>query len=195
MRTQQRDVTREQIVKAALQAIAESGFDGVSTRAIAARANVSQGLLSYHFKSKDALWRASADHLFALADEAITDALAHREFDDPREQCRQLIRQLVFFSAAHPEFVRFMVEQGKDDNERSRWLADTHLSPIYKRFSELPWDGPNVDFPHLFYSVAGAASFIFAVADECKLVTGKDPRANSMAERHANFLAELIVPS
>src|SRR5262245_36084658 len=58
--------TRERIVAAALEAFAERGFDGARTRDIAARAGVNQGLITYHFASKDALWKAAADHIFAL---------------------------------------------------------------------------------------------------------------------------------
>jgi TetR/AcrR family transcriptional regulator len=71
MRTKQREETRNKIIKAAISAISESGFDGTSTRAIANRAEVSQGLLSYHFKTKELLWRAAADYLFSTQTESI----------------------------------------------------------------------------------------------------------------------------
>src|SRR5262252_1306841 len=57
--------TRDRIVAAALAAFAERGFDGARTRDIAARAGVNQGLITYHFSSKEALWKAAADHIFA----------------------------------------------------------------------------------------------------------------------------------
>lgn len=43
--------TRAQIVDAAADAVAEHGMDGVSTRLIAQKANISLGLVSYHFPS------------------------------------------------------------------------------------------------------------------------------------------------
>ena len=39
-------------------AFAERGYEAASTRDIAARAGVTQGLVTYHFESKDALWQA-----------------------------------------------------------------------------------------------------------------------------------------
>ena len=175
MRAEQREATREQIVSAALMAISEAGFDGVSTRAIAERANVSQGLLTYHFKSKEALWRASADYLFATANESMKEALSSVESIDPREQQRKLIRQLVYFSAAHPEFMRFMLQHGKENNERSRWLVDTHLRPMYQQFAHVMGDLPKADVPHAFYVIAGASGVIFYAANECKRLTGINP--------------------
>lgn len=194
MRTEQRDATREQIVKAALVEISEVGFDGVSTRAIAARAGVSQGLLSYHFKSKDALWRATADYMFSLADQSITALHASSVFADPKEQCRAFIRQMVAFSSEHPEFVWFMMEQGKEDSERSRWLADTYIKPMFQGFTKLPWGANAVNLPHLFYLIAGASGIVFSASHECKRVTGKDPRSKAFIKRHSDYLVSLLVP-
>jgi AcrR family transcriptional regulator len=50
-RSQQREATRERIVEAALEAFAEKGFHGASTRDIALRAGTHQGLITYHFPS------------------------------------------------------------------------------------------------------------------------------------------------
>ncbi|NNL66033.1 MAG: TetR/AcrR family transcriptional regulator, partial [Myxococcales bacterium] len=57
--------TREQILRVALRAFAEKGFDGASTRAIAAGAGVNHGLIRHHFGSKLKLWQASVDRAFA----------------------------------------------------------------------------------------------------------------------------------
>src|SRR4030095_17235092 len=58
--------TRNKIVTAALETFAERGFEGARTRDMAARAGVNQGLITYHFSSKEQLWKASADRIFAL---------------------------------------------------------------------------------------------------------------------------------
>ena len=91
MRAEQRDATRDQIVQAALTSISDSGYDGVSTRTIAARAGVTQGLLTYHFKSKDALWRAAADHLFTRLDSAMDTGIAGLPDPSPAAVPRETI--------------------------------------------------------------------------------------------------------
>src|SRR5438093_11275450 len=65
------DATRERILTAALDLFSELSFDGATTREIAARAGVTQGLLNYHFSSKDVLWRAAVDGLFAELSDAL----------------------------------------------------------------------------------------------------------------------------
>ena len=194
MRAEQRDATREQIVSAALVAISEAGFDGVSTRSIAARANVSQGLLTYHFKSKDLLWRAAAEHLFSLVNGTIEEVLNAADGLVQAEVQRELIRQIVYLNASHPEFMRFMLDQGRDDNERSRWLSETYVRPLYKLFSEVMSHIPKSERPHAFYAIAGATGVIYCSAHECKRVTGLNPGSKSAIERHAEFVARLFVP-
>ncbi|MEM9458146.1 MAG: TetR/AcrR family transcriptional regulator [Myxococcota bacterium] len=193
MRDEQREATREQIVKATLLAMSESGFDGWSTRALAERANVSQGLLTYHFKSREELWRAAADYLFAKHKDTVDEMLSSIKSVDPREQQRELIRQVVYFSAAHPGYMRFIVERGNKYNERSQWLVDTHLRPLFERFAQVMGDIPKAQLPHAFYALAGAAGAIFCVPDECKHVTGMDPRSKVALERHAEYLVDLMV--
>lgn len=194
MRDKQRDSTREKIVEAALSAMTETGFDAVSTRAIAQRAEVSQGLLTYHFASKDALWRAAADHLFALQEAAVGDAMANVGPNDPPEKRREVLRRLVRFNAEHPEFFRFLMLQGPEDDARRAWLVETHLTPIYARFSHLMGNLPPADIPHAFYTFGGASSVIFSAATKCTDLTGIIPKSEASIQRHAEYLANLMVP-
>src|SRR5258708_25003685 len=63
---QQRSLeTRGAILDAAIAEFAERGFEGASIRAIADRLGLQHPLITYHFRSKDLLWRAAAEHAFA----------------------------------------------------------------------------------------------------------------------------------
>lgn len=197
-RTEQREATRERIVGAAVEAFAELGFHGASTRDIARRADANQGLITYHFRTKDELWRAAADRLFERLRTSLGDRLAALASDDPRERQREAIRAYVRFAAAHPDLFRLMIDEGKNSDERMQWLVDTHLRPMYALFSGFtggataPVDPRMV--PHVYYTLAGAASLIFAVAPECRRLTGLDPESTDVIETHAEFVARLLVP-
>ena len=52
--------TRAKILEATAELIARDGWSGFSTREIAARAGVTQGIVSYHWRSKDELVREAA---------------------------------------------------------------------------------------------------------------------------------------
>jgi AcrR family transcriptional regulator len=53
------DVTRRKILDAAIGMFGASGFDSVSTRALASQAGVNQPAIQYHFESKEGLYRAA----------------------------------------------------------------------------------------------------------------------------------------
>ncbi len=54
-------ITREQLLRAAINSFAEDGFRGASVRKIADRAGVNFPLVTYHFGSKEKLWLAVAE--------------------------------------------------------------------------------------------------------------------------------------
>jgi len=193
-RAQQREETRDRIVDAAVSAFSERGFRGASTREIASRAGTNQGLITYHFKSKDELWRAAADRIFGMLESSLVRRLASVDSADPRERAREAIREYVRFASAHPELFRLMVEEGKSDSERMAWLVDTHLKPMYERFPDFGAGVDDAQRPHLHYVLAGAGSVIFAVAPECRRLTGLDPTSEAAIEAHADFVASLLVP-
>jgi AcrR family transcriptional regulator len=193
----QRTATRERIVAAAVEAFAEQGFRGASTRDIARRAGTNQGLITYHFRSKDELWRAAADRLFGMLEARLARGPAARQHEDPRERAREAIREYVRFVAAHPELFRLMVDEGNVSDERMKWLVDTHLRPRYERVAAGLAATVGIDaalLPHAFYAMAGASSLLFAVAPECRRLTGLDPRTDAAVEAHAEFVARLLVP-
>jgi len=194
------DDTREAIVKAALGAFSEMGFDGATTREIAARAGVNHGLIPYYFGSKPKLWEAAVDRAFSELDEGL-----RRVFDDPRvvddrERIGLMIRNFVRFVARNPEFVRLMNDEGKRRGPRMRWIVDRHVKPLYEAIAELVQRGAtSVRFiagihpVHLHYILAGAAGLIFAQAEECKRLSGVDPFDPDVVAAHARAVEYLLL--
>src|ERR1700741_2796369 len=62
---------RKALLESALVEFGAKGFEGASTRAIAARVEAHQPQINYHFESKTALWTAAVDYLFGLLRDAI----------------------------------------------------------------------------------------------------------------------------
>jgi len=192
-----REETRERILKAAREAFAEKGFLGASTRDIARRANANQGLITYHFSSKEELWRAAADSLFNELGARLTEQMKAVGATVERRKARAAIREYVRFAAEYPELFRLLVDEGRVDDERLRWLIKTHMKPRYEAIARNLLNVAGLDeatLPHAFYALAGASSLIFAVAPECRLMTGLNPKTKAAIERHADFIAQLFVP-
>lgn len=196
-REQQRLETRRRIVEAAMSAFAERGFHGASTREIASRCGVTQGLVTYHFGNKDTLWRAAADHLFASVLEDIRTRVATMSPGDPRSLARAVVKAYVLCVAERPELMRLLTREGAVDNPRAQWLVETHLSKMYQGLAgvlTIAGVADEVPVGHLYYVMAGAGSLIFSVPATCRQLTGLDPTDPEVIERHADFVARLLVP-
>lgn len=115
--------TRREILRAATEAFAASGFAGATTRAIAARAGVNVATLHYHFGSKEGLYRAS----LAGASLGPLPQVAGGEEDVAR-----LVEALFAFGAEHPALARLALldalvgppsDAAEAADARVRWLT------------------------------------------------------------------------
>jgi len=192
--------SREAILEAALAAFASKGFDGATTREIAARAGVNHGLIPYYFGGKPKLWRAAVDRAFARLMAGLDAVVDAPGLPSEEERVRVLIRGFVRFVADHPEFVLLMHEEGKRRGERMRWLVDRHVKPMFERMTLLicraQAEGsllPELDPVHFHYIVAGAIGVFFHQAEECRRLTGVDPFDDAVVEEHARAVEILLL--
>jgi TetR/AcrR family transcriptional regulator len=131
---QQRSIeTRASILNAAIAEFAERGFEAASIRAIADRLGLQHPLITYHYRSKDTLWRAAAEHAFAQI-RTEWDTSAREESDlSPLARLRQEYTTLFRYTVAFPEFHRFMRQETLTNNPRLKWVAETVLAPLLER--------------------------------------------------------------
>jgi TetR/AcrR family transcriptional regulator len=199
-RPQQRSLdTRDKLVAAAVEVFAERGFQGATTRTIAERAGVALAALPYHFETKEALWRAAAERLFAAL-EAELGARARGLAKLPAgERLSELIGHFVRFAARHPELHRFMLnENGGGESPRLAWLVEHHVRPLFRgvrtaiRDAQARGLAPPGRPEHLFYAWIGAASMPYAVAPEFRLLTGLDPATPARVDEHVALLLRLF---
>lgn len=192
--------SRERILRAALQAFSEKGFDGATTREIAERAGVNLGLIKYYFDTKEKLWREAVDRAFQNLAAAIELDDAEREGADEFLHTRRMIRHYVRFVAEQPELIRLMHDEGKRRGPRMRWLVDRYARPMYARVRArlesaqqrglLP---AHVDPLHFHYILVGAVGLIFHQAEECRRMTGVDPMDPDAVEAHADAVVHLLL--
>lgn len=192
------DATRDRILAAALDLFADRSYAGATTREIALQAGVSQPSLAYHFRSKDELWRAAVDGLFARLAETLGARLAGLRGVDEVTTAKLAIRDFITFSAANPQLHRIITQESKAENERIDWLVDTHIRPLYEAttamFSRLAERGvvPAIPAPFLYYVLTGAGPTIFVLAPECRRLAGFDPLAPEAVATHADGVIALL---
>jgi TetR/AcrR family transcriptional repressor of bet genes len=100
---------REQILIAAHAVALRRGIDGLTVRAVAAKARLSHGLVLFHFKRKDQLG-------LALLDRVLATTLSLRTPDDisaipnPRERLQALVRYEMRRLSEDPRRIRLLLE-------------------------------------------------------------------------------------
>jgi TetR/AcrR family transcriptional regulator len=193
----QSELTRGRLLEAALTEFSRNGFEGSSTRAIATRAGCHQPQINYHFASKEALWEAAVDYLFADLLSVIAPVAA---IEDAVERFAEGLRLFVGFAARRPELNRIMVAEAMASTSRLAWIVDRHSRAAYE-FNISIWRavratgrGAPIDERFVHHLVAGAASLLWANAPEAALLDPSFTIDDETIRAHANSLIVLFVP-
>src|ERR1700745_1123997 len=125
MRAQQQRAlaTRATILNAAIAEFAERGFEGASIRRIADRTGLQHPLITYHYRSKDILWRAAAAHAFTRLREEWDLRVPEQAPVSTLERLREEYGAVFQYTAVVPEFDLFMRQGALSRNPRLRWGA------------------------------------------------------------------------
>ncbi len=158
------EVTRAQIIQGALQALEKTGVIGMTTRKIAAEANVQLATLHYHFESKSTLLVAVLE---ALIDEIAERLREDRGETDPdlderieililgtwRSIMQSRARQIVQY-----ELTLYALREG------AQWLADQQYEAYLRLYrDQLASKSGKQELPLKSYTVL--ARFILAGID------------------------------
>ncbi len=189
---------RGRILSAALGEFADRGFEGATTRSIAASAGVTQPLVHYHFDSKEALWRAAVEHAFRTQRASFEHLGADLRDLDPAARTKVVLRRLVRHAATHPELGRLIALEGARPSPRLSWLAQRFVRPLFQSLWEdvrlgasEGWARP-VPPQHLIFIVNAAAAYLFSVPALAREVYDIDVTTPETIDAHADTLVELI---
>lgn len=140
--------TRLALVHAGLRLFGAKGFDGTSTREIAAAAKANIGSIAYHFGGKEGLRAACADHIVATIEHMATEALDRfgSELDDAvppavaREAFAQALERMVGFVVARPEageIVQFVLRELAHPTAALERIYIGVFEPTHRRLCQL----------------------------------------------------------
>src|SRR5438270_10739953 len=131
---QQRSIERRgAMLDAAIAEFAERGFEGASIRAIADRLGLQHPLITYHYRSKDILWRAAAEYAFAQIRGGWDTSAPESSDLSPLARLREEYSTLFRYTVAFPEFHRFMRQEAITNSPLLNWGAETVLAPLLGR--------------------------------------------------------------
>ncbi len=198
---QQRSVvTQQKLLAAAIQAFSENGFKGTSTRDIAERAGVHHPLITYHFKNKDKLWRAAADHVFREFARSLAKSLDDNRGLDPRERMAKMIHVYVKYAKSQPALHKVMVQEASYPNPRLDWLIETHLKPMFDATFEMIKDlqklrvAPPGDPALLFNMIRLSSGGLLALGNELKASSGIDIDTPETLTAIAEMVINIFLP-
>jgi|HubBroStandDraft_3_1064219.scaffolds.fasta_scaffold99789_2 TetR/AcrR family transcriptional regulator len=180
-REQQRAIdTRLTILKAALSEFAEKGYDGASIRNIANRTGLQHPLITYHFRTKEVLWRSVAEHVF-FEIRTLRDISAPVDSKlPPRDFVREEYRMLFRFMVEYRDFHKFMLRESRPNNPRLTWLTQTFLAPLVARtlpkirMAQEVGDLPPGDPVLINYMLIGITSVLSSLGPEIHELSGID---------------------
>lgn len=136
------DQTREALIMAGLQLFGRKGFEGTSTREIAALAKANIGSIAYHFGGKQGLRAACANNIVETIGAVLASATAETTDGnhDPEGRLSAVLERMVGFIVAQPEagdFVQFVLRELSQPSEALDIIYDGVFEPAHRRLCEI----------------------------------------------------------
>src|SRR5690606_22936923 len=135
------EATRAALVLSALKLFGQHGYDGTSTRQIAADADANIGSIAYHFGGKEGLRIAAADHIVEVIQTIASQSLGSLEAqaatpEVARGQLFGLLDRMVTFIVASPEageIVQFILREMASPSPALDRIYDGVFEPTHRR--------------------------------------------------------------
>lgn len=136
-------LTRARIVGAAEMEFADHGFDGVSVRQIALRADVPVALINYHFGSKEGLYRAIFEMRAPMIIDQRIAGLRLADMEPEMERKVEMIVKAVLVPNLHMRsteknsaYARILAREVSDPKSHSRKVIAELFDPIAYKVME-----------------------------------------------------------
>jgi AcrR family transcriptional regulator len=123
------DSKHGEILRAALRAFAQGGYEGTNLRRIAADSDVDVALIPHHFGSKLDLWKAVVDGLAVRWLTAGEGDLASSEDADLADRVRHALRRFIRINSDMPELSMLVSQEMHQLGERRDYLYEHLIKP------------------------------------------------------------------
>jgi AcrR family transcriptional regulator len=185
-----RPVAREDLLRVAVAAFAESGYRATSLDVIAGRTGLRKSSLLHHFASKEVLYRAAlADSLAALGGMV---SVARLEEGDFVERLDRLGETLVRYLAERPEAARLLLREVMDSGPFVRGGGREALRGAFDAVADFLAAGMaagafvDEDPRQLALTIVGLHVFYFAMDGVASDFLRGDSRASGAVDRRVD---------
>ncbi len=188
----------ELILRYAIKEFAKCGFGGVSINALSKKVGVADSLFHYHFGSKLELWKSCLSLIGREIEHKFDDLNKISSGLNGIDRLKMFNKQLVYISAQYPEFQQIVVQEVFSNSERSNWLINDLLKPIYRYFEEILVQEQSlcnlkkIPTANLMSFIIGSITTLFSRSYLMHKLYGINVFDEEEVENHAELLNELI---
>jgi AcrR family transcriptional regulator len=174
------------------------GFDGASTREIAAAAGVNISSLHYHWESKETLYFAVFAHVYDRILELVRSSIPDASIERPasREVVDEVMGRLYDFFADNPTIPRLMVRRLLETTAGTSDIEREILLPAWRRFATWTYDLSKVvsaeDAPILMLTVHSVLLLFMLDSQQFSGLLGGSVRSPEMRARLRPHIIELV---
>jgi AcrR family transcriptional regulator len=194
------EANQARILKAAIDEFASRGFSGASMDAIAARTQTTRALINYYFGSKEQVYLAVLEHVYAEIRQA--ESLLELDHLSPVEAIRRVVAFTYHYYLEHEGFVRLVVAENQARGRHlkksramrslNRTIIDT-LGGIIARGQAEGSFRPGVDPVDVHMAIAALGMFNVTNQHTFAAIFQREMGAKGDVTRRREIVAELVL--
>ncbi len=176
-RRRDKEATKKDLIAAAVEVFAQRGFDGATTKEVALRAGVNEGLIQRYFGGKAGLLQAIVGN---MCGERLTACRAAPPSDSLKAEIATVLRHEILQADANRDFLRVFISRALVDPDLAASLKahykDSRMPHLVHRLEHFRTDGtldPAVDLEQL---AATITTFAFGLGFMQQVVLSEDPK-------------------
>jgi AcrR family transcriptional regulator len=176
-RRRDKEATKKALIAAAVAVFAERGFDGATTKEVAARAGVNEGLIQRYFGGKAGLLQAIVGN---MCGERLTACKAAPPSESLKAEIATVLRHEILQADANRDFLRVFISRALVDPALAASLKahykESRMPHLVHRLEHFKADGtldPAVDLEQL---AATITTFAFGLGFMQQVVLSEDPK-------------------
>jgi AcrR family transcriptional regulator len=195
-RRRDKEATKQALLKAAVEVFAQRGFDGATTKEVAARAGVNEGLIQRYFAKDNIGGKAGLLQAIVgnMCSERLTACRAAPPADSLKAEIATVLRHEILQADANRDFLRVFIARALVDPALAASLKahykESRMPHLVHRLQHFRDNGtldPAVDLAQL---AAGITTFAFGLGFMQQVVLAEDPK---VLERMIDGIAEIVM--
>ena len=181
-RRRDKEATKQALIKAAVEVFAQRGFDGATTKEVATRAGVNEGLIQRYFAKEAVGGKAGLLQAIVgnMCSERLTACRMAPPSDSLKSEIATVLRHEIMQADANRDFLRVFISRALVDPDLAASLKahykDSRMPHLVHRLEHFRNDGtldPAVDLEQL---AATITTFAFGLGFMQQVVLSEDPK-------------------